>query len=735
MLRVIRLCVLLTLALSLSGCTTPWFTLEWAPVDLSNPRAHTASKVLGADGSVIGSMQISRHEPVTREQIPDLMVAAITSAEDRRFFEHNGIDLRGIARAFKANQEEGKVVQGGSTITQQLVKNLYLDASDKTISRKAKEANMAMKLDEIKTKDEILTDYCNSVYLGSGSYGMQAGSMTYFGKPLDALSLDQIALLVGILRRPEGANPYSNAEGALSERHRVLAAMKDVGHIDEATFTAADAAPLALIPLKEGSSQAYPRIMESVRRQIVDSGVLGWGEEDTMNRLFSNGYTIQTTINPTMQQAAQAASTRYLSGNQPESAIMLMDPTNGHIRAMVGGRDFKQSQFDLATQGRRQPGSVFKVIGLAAALEGGLTPDQTYDAGPGEATVNGERWAFTSAQPAGPMSLADGLVVSSNGVYARLALDIGGDRIATMASTLGVSAQQAPNPANVLGGVDPGVTVQDMATVFSTLANHGVKHDPVLVTSIVDQYGNELFTQPAPGQQVLSATTADTITQIMERVVSEGTGKRAGIGRPAAGKTGTVNDNTDAWFVGYTPNLVGAVWVGYPNERKPMHVPGFGAVQGGNLPAAIWAGAMGGALAGTPPQPFVFNQPGSSAVLPAPSASTSPVTPTPEPSLLPSAGLPPEPSPTQTPSPSPYRPEPVPGPNLAIPTKPPHPAPTPTALQPAVPAPAPPASPLPIQPAPNMSSSAQPAPMLPQPSKEPAPIPSTSNPPPSDQPK
>lgn len=728
--RILHLCVALILVVALTGCSTPWFTLEWAPVDLSQPRAHTASTVLGVDGSPIGSMQISRHEPITREQIPDLMVAAITSAEDRRFFEHNGIDLRGIARAFKANQEEGKVVQGGSTITQQLVKNLYLDASDKTLSRKAREANMAMKLEELKTKDEILTDYCNSVYLGSGSYGMQAGSQTYFGKPLSALSLDQIALLVGILRRPEGANPFTNADGALSERHRVLVAMKDVGHIDEAAFATADSSPLALIAPQKGPTQAYPYIMEAIRRQIVDSGVLGWSEEDTMNRLFSNGYTIHTTINPRMQQAAQRASTRYLSGNEPESAIVLMDPTNGHIRAMVGGRDFEQSQFNLATQGRRQPGSVFKVFGLAAALEGGMKAEQTYDAGPGEATVAGEKWAFKSAQPPGNMNLADGLVISSNGVYARLALDIGGQAIANMASTLGVGTPQAANPANVLGGADPGVTVQEMATAFSTLANHGIKHEPVLVTSITDQHGNELYSpvitgQQPDNQQVISAQTADAVSSIMERVITEGTGKQAAIGRPAAGKTGTVNDNTDAWFVGYTPDLVGAVWVGYPNERKPMNIKGFGLVQGGNLPAAIWASAMSAALSGSPPQPFNYTTSTSTQVIPAPAVAASTPTPTPTSAKTPAPVTTPAPAPTNpvtpTQSPSPYRPEPVLAPRLPGATTPVRPAPAPPVQPAPVPlpstAPSPPAGQPQVPGAPSADAGAQPT----QPSDQPSP--------------
>ena len=703
------LLIALGMVLVLSGCETPWFTLTWAPVDLSQPRTHTPSQVLGATGTPIGAMQINRHEAVTREQIPEMMVHALVSAEDRRFFEHNGIDVRGIARAFKANQEEGRVVQGGSTITQQLVKNLYLDATDKTLSRKAKEANMAMKLEEIKTKDEILTDYCNSVYLGNGAYGMQAGATVYFNQPIANLSVQQIALLVGLLRRPEGANPYTNPDGAIAERNRVLNALHTLGHIDDATLSATTATPLEVQPPPGDNGQRYPRLMESIRRQIVDSGVLGWGEEDTMNRLYSNGYTISTTINPSMQDAAEVASRRYLSGNAPEAAVVLMDPTNGHVRAMVGGRDFERSQFDLATQGRRQPGSVFKVVGLAAALEQGIPATQTYDAGSGEHPLpNGETWAFKSAQPPGPMSLADGLVVSSNGVYARLGIELGGDRVAAMATTLGITTPQEGNVSNILGGVSPGVTPYEMASAFATLANHGVRHDPVLVTSIMDRYGNELLTPPATGQAVISPQTADTITHLMTRVISEGTGKAAEIGRPVAGKTGTVNNNTDAWFVGYTPDLVGAVWVGYPNELKPLHVKGFGTIQGGNLPATIWAQTMKGALASSPPQPFTLDTPIAAGVTPPPPpASTTPAPPT----MVP---IPPEatestvPGPTVPPSPSPYRPDPIIVPQPQVPTVPAPPAPRPQVSTPPAPVQPAPAIPAPSPPPASTAPSAEP---------------------------
>ncbi|WP_336250362.1 transglycosylase domain-containing protein [Stomatohabitans albus] len=694
------------MVLLLSACDTPWFKLEWAPVDLSNPRAHTPSQVLAADGSVIGVLQINRHEPVTREQIPDLMVAALTSAEDRRFFEHNGIDVRGIARAVVANQQEGRVVQGGSTITQQLIKNQYLDATDKTLSRKAREANMALKLEEIKSKDEILTDYCNTVYLGSGSYGMQAGASTYFNTKLSDLTLEQIALLVGILRRPEGANPYTNPDGAREERHRVLVAMKDVGHIDEPTFTQADTAPLTISPPPTSSPYRYPRIIESVRRQIVDSGILGWGEEDTMNRLFSNGYTITTTINPQMQDVADRVANKHLSGAQPETAIVLMDPTNAHVRALVGGRDPEHHQFNLATQGKRQPGSVFKVFALAAALENGLSLDRTFDAGPGEATLpGGEQWAFTSAQPPGEMTIADGLVVSSNGVYARLGLELGGSRVAEMASRLGVETPQSTNPANVLGGIDPGVTPFEMAGAFATLANHGIRHEPVLITSVSDAYGNELLPPPAPEQAALTPEIADEVTHVMQRVISEGTGKRAHINRPAAGKTGTVNNNTDAWFVGYTPNLVGAVWVGYPDAVRPMHLPGYGAIQGGNLPAVIWGQVMSGALSGTPVVPFSNNAlPTPAPEIPTPiDAPSSPVEPIPathEPQSLGPSEVLPAPAYPRPPSQSPYRPDPV--------------------LAPRLPQAPPPPRPMPAQPAPGQP------PSVVEPSRNPAPTQSST---------
>lgn len=627
------LVVWLILAVGLSGCETPWFTLTWAPVDFPQPRAYEPSVILAADGSEIGRFAIHHHEAATREELPDLLVNALLAAEDRRFYHHDGIDLRAISRAALANQREGEVVQGGSTITQQLMKNLYLDATDKSLSRKAKEANMAMAYERDHSKDEILTQYCNHVYLGSGAYGVKAGAKQFFRASLADLRVDQIALLIGLLRRPEGASPYHHPEGALAERHRVLVAMRDTAVIDEATFLSADQMPLVVEPPLDTPGAPVGWVADAVRRQITDQGLLGWGEEDTLHQLHANGYRITTTINPAMQAAAQRAVGAYLSGDQPEAAMILLDPTNGHIRAQVGGRRPGENHFDLAVRAQRQGGSVFKAIGLAAALERGISPDQTYSAGSGEFDIGeAQPWKVQSAQGDVPMSLRDGLVVSSNGVYARLGLELGGHAVAQMASTLGVRQAQSTNPANILGGITPGVAPLDMALAFATFANHGVAHDPVLITSITDRHGNEYVIQPPPGgRQVIGTQTADTMTSIMEGVITTGTGKAAAIGRPAAGKTGTVDDYADAWFVGYTPDLVGAVWVGYPDRLATMRHPKVGYIQGGNIPAMIWAQAMRAALAATPPQPFILG-PVWATPEPTPIATATPI---PEPLVTP----------------------------------------------------------------------------------------------------
>ena len=565
------------------------------------------SFVYAADGSLIATLRFNNREPVVFDDLPEHLIQAVISAEDRRFYEHDGVDPRAVARAWVANRRAGGIVQGGSTITQQLIKNRYFPEAQNTLERKSTEAHLAYELEQESTKEQILTDYLNTIYLGAGAYGIEAAAQTYFGVTTAELTVGQSATIAGLIRSPEADSPFDNPQGAVDERRRVTAQMTAEGYLARPDAVAINNQPLGVIPPPDPPSTRYPFFVELVKRTLVEDPTFGVDEPSRWQRLFGGGLRIQTTIDPELQAEAEAAATAYWDQPEdPEVAIAVVRPQTGDLVAMVGGRDFETNQFDLATQGRRQPGSTFKVFGLVAALNSGWRLDQTIQSGSGTFDLgSGDPWSVRSAT-SGRITLRQALVSSSNGAFARLALDMGPGAVERTAVAMGVTSEVGVNPSTVLGGLREGVSPMEMAGAYATLANNGVHATPRPVVEVTDRDGTVVWEPSELPRVAMDPQTAYLATSAMVDAVAEGTGQQASLGeRPVAGKTGTVQNNADAWFVGFTPELSTAVWIGYPESREPLvNIHGEDVVQGGNWPARIWRNFMGDALRGEPIREF-----------------------------------------------------------------------------------------------------------------------------------
>ncbi len=578
------------------------------PIDLQPVEQFAQSFVYAADGSLIATLRFANREPVGYEDLPQHLVDAVVSAEDRRFFDHDGVDARAIVRAWVANRRAGGVVQGGSTITQQLIKNRYFPDAETTIERKAAEAQLAWQLEQEVSKEQILTDYLNTVYFGSGAHGIEAAAQTYFATTTAALTPAQSALLAGIIRSPERASPFNDPVAAAAERRRVVLIMQEEGYLDGGERARIISSPLGTTTPPEPPPTRFPYFVEYVKRSLVTDPEFGFDEPSRWRRLFGGGLRIHTTIDPALQATAEATAHRVFDGaSDPEVAIAVVEPATGAVRATVGGRDFATRQFDLATQGRRQPGSTFKVFALAAALSRGWGINDTIESSSGVFDLGGgQPWSVRSGT-AGPLSLHEALVQSSNGAFARLALELGPGAVEGMAHSMGITTEIGANASIVLGGLRTGVSPVEMAGAFATLANGGV-HAPLSpITRITDADGGLLWESRDLPRVTMTPETAYLVTRAMQAVITDGTGQLAQLDRPAAGKTGTVQDNADAWFVGFTPELSTAVWIGYPDAVRPLlDVHGEARVQGGNWPARIWREFMSAALQGQPVRDFSY---------------------------------------------------------------------------------------------------------------------------------
>ena len=541
------------------------------------------------------------------DEIAPIMQHAIVAIEDKRFYRHRGVDLRGIGRAVWADITSKKIVQGGSTITQQFVKNSCV-TSKRTISRKLKEAALAWQLEQRWPKQRILTAYLNTIYFGNGAYGIQRAAQTYFNTTASRLTLPQAALLAGIPADPSRYDPVANPRTAKNRRNDVLEAMYEQHEISFADMKLAEREPL---PRPEdvhlpGIQGLAPYFANYVKQQLISK----YGTRE----VFGGGLDIQTTIDLRLQKLARKAIESVLrEPNGPSAALVAIRPSTGEVLAMYGGDNFRQSQFNLAVQGERQAGSSFKPFVLATALKQGIAPSTTFASRPISIFMGDRYWPVTNYEDAylGSADLATATIVSDNSVYAQLTRLVGPANVARTARQMGVTRELDPIFAIGLGA-DP-VSPLEMARAFSTFANEGRRVDgrvfgnrPRAIARVRDSQGKMVDDNRPVNRAVLSRDHAALLTSILEEAIRSGTGRRAQLpDRTAAGKTGTTENYGDAWFVGYTPQLATAVWVGYPNKLVPMLTEYHGdAVAGGTFPAHIWRVFTQLALADTEPESF-----------------------------------------------------------------------------------------------------------------------------------
>jgi penicillin-binding protein 1A len=663
--------------------------------DLASLRPVTIGQnsfIYAADGSLLGSIPSERNrQPRRLDKVSAWVPRATIAIEDRRFYEHIGIDFSGIGRAFVKNIEEGRIVEGGSTITQQLVRNLYI-GNERSFTRKAKEACLALKLDGKWSKDKILETYLNQVYFGNHAYGVEAAAQTYFSKPAKKLSLAQAALLAGLPQAPSVFDPFTRESEAVARRNDVLLAMLTAGYIDDARYRKAVGSPLRL---RRGD--LYTKIREPFFFGYVrDLLIKKYG----VSTVRTGGLKVYTTIDPRFQRYAIEAIKETLPyDDDPASAIVSINPDNGAIRAMTAvAPQRKNIQFNLAAQGRRQAGSSFKTFVLAEAIEEGINPSTTsYLSAPfrwqpnptcDESDDPNCVWEVSTYDHTyvGAVDLATATLRSDNTVYARLTLDVGPENVVDIAHRMGIKTKLQPVASVGLGSNS--VSVLEMASAYATLAAGGVYSEPTAIRKVVLANGR-VDDQAGWGKprrrRVFSDGVAYEVTKILERNIQAGTGTGANIGRPAAGKTGTTDNFADAWFVGYTPNLATAVWVGYPNAQVEMTSVHGIRVAGGTFPATIWNLFMSPALTGTealdwelPQDPvewqsfhgdYAFEGPVPSESSGAPAGTQKPKTTSTAPT---STTAPPSTPPPAPPPPAPPPPPPAP------PPPPPPPSPTPT---------------------------------------------------------
>jgi penicillin-binding protein 1A len=556
------------------------------------------SKMYAANGQLIAVLHAEQdREIIASSDIPKNLQKAAVAIEDVRFYQHRGVDLRGVLRAVYVNWRNKGVSEGGSTITQQYVRNSFITA-ETTYTRKIKEMALAYQLEQKYSKDKILEMYLNTVYYGEGCYGIQAAAQTYFGKNAKDVSLPEAALLAGLPGAPNLFDPYVNMSLCKTRRDRVLDKMFQQKYITKKEAADAKAVPIVVKPAAASTQTA-----QGIAPYFVEHVKLGLIEKYGANMVYRGGLRIYTSLDPKMQDNAENAVHGTLNEpGDPEGALVAIDPKTGYIKALVGGRDFNANKYNLATQAKRSPGSSFKVIGLTAALENGISPSRTYDASAPKYIKTGtETWRvenYEGGSFGGQMSIAEATVWSVNAVYAQLAIDVKPAKMVETAEKMGIVTPVPPYPAIILGALPDGATVLEMASAYATLADDGVYNRPTGIIKITDADGNVIEETKPQGKQTISQNTARTVNKILESVISRGTGYRANIGRPAGGKTGTAEYKQDAWFVGHTPDLACAVWMGYPEGSVEMgNIHGY-PPYGGSIPALIWKAFMMPSLEG-----------------------------------------------------------------------------------------------------------------------------------------
>lgn len=559
----------------------------------NNMRPAVSSQVFDSHGRLITTLHSDQNRlPIDINKVPQNLQNAFIAAEDNRFYEHIGIDPIGIFRAIFANLTNRGIAQGGSTITQQLAKNAFL-SQEQTLKRKIQEAMLALEIEHKYSKKEILEMYMNQIYFGQGAYGIQTAAKTYFNKDVNELTLTQCAMLAGLPKSPNYYSPFNNLNEAKKRKNVVLDQMVKYGYVSAAEAEDAKNQDLGLSKSHQSKeADEYASFIDYVSQQVAKK----YGDD----ALYKEGLKIYTTMDVDKQHAAVRAM-RNLPNNytdengltQPQAAIVSINPKTGHILAMVGGRG--QDSFNRASMAVRQPGSAFKPFVYLTALQHDMTPDTTMDDQP----VTYGSWSPKNAggSYSGTMTLSDALAHSVNTIAVQLADKVGTKNIIANAKKMGITTLDAKddNLAMALGGLTKGVTPLEMASAYGTFANKGVHVKPTAIVKILDRDGNVLedastLEKEETKTRVMSEREAYEMTTMLEGVIDHGTGTAAAIGRPAAGKTGTTDDNKDAWFVGYTPDIVTAVWIGDDTGSHSL-----GEIYGGTIPAEIWKDYMSSA--------------------------------------------------------------------------------------------------------------------------------------------
>jgi penicillin-binding protein 1A len=557
------------------------------------------SAIFAADGSKLGLVDSDEaRSPVSIERIPRQLQLATVAIEDQRFYEHGGIDYEGIARAALKNLEAGKTVEGGSTITQQLVRNLCIRNPKRSLERKIIEAQLAIEYAEHHSKRQILDQYLNTASYGTvegaTAVGVQAASKIYFSKPVWKLRLEQAALLAGLPQAPSEYNPILHPGEALQRRNAVLAKMAHLGYISQARAHRAEQRGLGLNASGSYFTHREPYFFDYVENELIER----YGVDTVRN----GGLRAYTTLNPRLQQVGLEAMRSSLPySTDPSSALVSIDPGNGNIEAMVSSSSYDSSQFNLAAQGHRQPGSTFKAFVLTTALKQGIDPYSTYYTSK-PLDLDLPKWGHWEVHTAdegylGRVNLQQATVASDNTVFAQLDLDVGPERVAETARSMGITSPLDGIPAEGIGGLRVGVSPLEMADAYATLASGGIHHAPVAIKRIEFPGGRVERPDRKPPRRVISEAVAYEVTRLLHDNITEGTGTAAYTGCPGqAGKTGTTDRETDAWFAGYQPNLTSVVWVGYPqsNAIEMTSVHGI-TVFGGTFPAEIWHSLYSGA--------------------------------------------------------------------------------------------------------------------------------------------
>lgn len=565
-------------------------------------RPPASSQIYDSAGNEIANIHAAENRmPVKIEQIPANLQQAFVAVEDNRFYEHKGVDPKGLLRALYSNITKNEIAEGGSTITQQLAKNAYL-TQERTFKRKIQEVFLAIQLEKQYTKQEILELYLNQIYFGQGAYGVQAASKIYFGKNVEDLNLSECALLAGIPKSPNYFSPFNNFQASLDRRNVVIDQMVKYHYINHEEAVAAKTTEIILaqpnVPEEQKDAEAFINYVTQilVERYGADS-------------IYKEGLKIYTTIDMDIQRMAEQVvkdnlPAFYTDANgleQPQCALVAIDPKTGYIKAMIGGRG--QDQFNRATMAERQPGSVFKPFVFAAALEKlNYTPDTYVDDSP--ININGWRPQNDSGTFSGSVPLRTIATRSLNVPTVKIAKELGMDVPIYYAQEMGITTfvlEGDPNDRNLataLGGLTRGVTPLELTSAYCTFANNGVYVPFVAITKVLDRNGKVLEEAIPEGKVVISAQSAAFLTSMLEDVITRGTGKKAKIDRPAAGKTGTTSNYNDAWFVGYTPDLVAGVWIGNDDNSS---LPG---IMGGQTPAIMWSDFMKKALANVPAHDF-----------------------------------------------------------------------------------------------------------------------------------